>query len=208
MKLAVTLILLFLICMSPAQACAETASANQSALYRDMTLRVRPSGAFKVPMPGNGDLAFNYEFKFGAPKLSEPIVSDLYMGPETDRYIRNFWDKIFLEDGSYLLLDGQKVPLTCIFIRGQDNRFSQKDTPLIPDFVLRVYLVANDFTCTGPINPGWPENGGKKETWDTFFYFEIRDPTIMLPTEARVRYRWNEFPAILSNPGVPSQALQ
>ena len=202
MKLALSSLLLIQIGLSPALAGAEMSTPVQSEFYREMTLKVRPSGTFKVPMPSGGDLSFNYEFQFGAPKFTQPIVSDFYLNAETDKYVRDFWDKIFLQDGSYLLLDGQKVPLTCIFVRGQDNRFSQKDSPLIPDFVLKVYLVANDFTCTGPVNPGWPSSGGKKDTWDTFFYFEIRDPTIMLPTEARVRYRWNEFPAILSNQAI------
>ena len=62
---------------------------------------------------------------------------------------------------------------------------------------MRVYLVANDYSCTGPINPGWPDNGGKEETWDTYVYFEIRDPTIMLPVEAHLRYRWNEYKSVL-----------
>jgi hypothetical protein len=174
---------------------------DPATLYRQLTLAIRTSGNFQVPMPARGGLDFSYELQFAAPKFAQPLIGDFYLNAGTDKFVREFWDKVLLKDGSFLSVDGQQIPLTCVFIRGQDNRFSGKDTPLTPDFILKVYLVANDFTCTGPINPGWPANGGKKETWDTYFYFEIRDPTIMLPTEGKIRYRWSEFPAILVNPG-------
>lgn len=174
---------------------------DPAALYRSLTLRVRPQASFQVPMPNGADMPFSYELKFGAPILAQPLFSDFFTSPDAPQYVRDFWDKISLQDGSNLKLGNDSVPLTCIFIRGDDNRFAHKDTPLIPDFLLRVYLVANDFTCTGPINPGWPGNGGRKETWDTYLYFEVRDPTIMLPTEIKIRDRWNELPAIFLNQG-------
>ena len=169
--------------------------------YRNFTLKVRPSGNFKIPMPSNGDLRFSYEFKFANPLFEKPIVYDFSLDENKTTFYRHFWDKIFFQDGSYINVGGEQVPLTCVFLSGQDNRLSGKDTPLIPDFFMKVYLVANDYTCTGPLNPGWPNNGGKKETWDTYIYYEIRDPTIMLPTEIKVRYRWVEFPAILMDQG-------
>ena len=86
---------------------------------------------------------------------------------------------------------------------GHDNRFTGKTGPLIPDFVIEVYLVANDYTCTGPINPQWPVSSPKKETWDTYVYYEIRDPTIMLPTEIKVNYRWEEYKALPIDRGMP-----
>ena len=122
-------------------------------------------------------------------------MSDFFIDPLGSFWIRNFWDKVFVTDDSNLVLNGETIPITCIFINGQDNRFSGKDTPLIPDFFMQVYLVANDYTCTGPINPNWPLASGKKETWDTYVYYEIRDPTIMLPTEIKIRYRWEEYKA-------------
>lgn len=174
--------------------------SSDEELYRQMTFRVRQKGNFKVPMPSNGDLIFNYEFKPSTPLWELPETVDFSLDANKKKFYRHFWDKIFFEDGSHLVVGGEKVPLTCIFLSGQDNRFS-KDTPLIPDFILKVYLVANDFTCTGPINPGWPSNGGKKEMWDTYVYYEIRDPTIMLPTEVKIRYRWVEFPAVVVDEG-------
>lgn len=190
------------IILSTGAAHAETSSiADSAALYRAMDLKIRAKSSFRVPMPSGGDLSFTYELKLGNPKFLEPLVNDFFLTAGTDKFIRNFWDKIYLQDGSVLNVGGESVPLTCVFVRGQDNRFSQKDTPLLPDFVLRVYLVANDFTCLGPINPGWPNNGGKRETWDTYVYFEIRDPTIMLPTETKIRYRWTELPAYVVDQG-------
>ncbi len=180
---------------------AQAESPPEPTFYRQFTLKTRPQANFQVPMPSGGNLSFSYDLKFGVSKFVEPIVSDFSMEPTQESFFRNFWDKVYLVDGSYIQVGGEQVPLTCIFVSGQDNRFSKKDTPLIPDYVLKIYLVANDFTCTGPINPGWPANGGKKETWDTYVYYEVRDPTIMLPTEIHLRYRWSEFPAILVDQG-------
>jgi hypothetical protein len=185
----------------PALGLADTPPVDPATLYRSLTLKVRAQGSFKVPMPNGADMPFSYKLAFGAPLFSQALFSDFFMGPDTTQFVRDFWDKIALQDGSYLMLGNDPVPLTCIFIRGDDNRFAHKDTPLIPDFLLRVYLVANDFSCTGPINPGWPGNGGRKETWDTYLYFEVRDPTIMLPTETKVRVRWNELPAVFVDQG-------
>jgi len=175
-------------------------AAGGEQFYRDFTLKVRTKGTFKVPMPSNGDLFFNHEFKLSTPLWELPKMFDFSLDADKKKFYRHFWDKYFFQDGSYLQVGGEKVPLTCIFLSGQDNRFS-KESPLIPDFVMKIYLVANDFTCTGPINPGWPGNGGKKETWDTYVYYEIRDPTIMLPAEVKIRYRWVEFPAVVVDGG-------
>lgn len=169
--------------------------------YRNLTLRVRPKAQFRVPMPDGRDLAFSYEMKLAKPLFDQPITADFKLDPRGEQFYRHFWDKIFVADGSALNIGTESIPLSCVYISGQDNRFAKKSNPLIPDFVLRVYLVANEFSCTGPINPGWPMNGGRKETWDTYVYFEVKDPTIMLPVEAKIRYRWNEFPAYLADQG-------
>jgi hypothetical protein len=178
-----------------------TPSRKDLKLYRELALKVRTHGTFRTPMPSRGDLPFSYEFKGGKAMWDQPLINDVYLNPNEDRFVRDFWDKILLDDGSSIELNGDKVPLTCIFVQGHDNRYSQKNTPLLPDLFLKVYLVANDFTCTGPVNPGWPGNGLPKEAWDTYLYFEVRDPTIMLPTNTRVRYRWAEFPAYLVDAG-------
>jgi hypothetical protein len=199
-----SVLLVFLTLQITNVASAEPRPPNDDetlATYRALSLKVRAKGDFRIAMPSNGDMAFSYELKFGAPKFERPLFADFFLDAENTRLTRMFWDKVYLEDGSYLKLGGENIPLTCVFVKGQDNRFSRNESPLIPDFVLKIYLVANDFTCTGPINPGWPGNGGKKELWDTYFYFEVRDPTIMLPAEAKVRYRWSEFPAFLVDQG-------
>lgn len=182
------------------QANAE-ATPVEKKFYRDMILRIRTQAEFKIPMPANGDMPFNYKLEFDQPKWKEIIVSDLPItGAEfnrTGKFFRNFWDKIFLKEGSYLEVGGERIPLTCIHVAGQDNRFSGKTGPLLPDFILKIIFVANDWTCSGPLNPGWPENGGKKEAWESYVHYEVRDPTIMLPVEAGLRFRWNEFAAVL-----------
>jgi len=164
--------------------------------YRDLTLQIRSDATFKVPFIG-GDQDFDYKFEMGAPIYPKPIVVDTPSVTNSKKFYRTFWDRIFVKDGSRIVLNGQEIPLTCIFVSGQDNRFSGFSDPRFPEFIMKVYLVANDYTCTGPLNPGFPQNGGKEQAWDTYLYYEIRDPTIMLPTEIKIRYRWNEFNAVL-----------
>jgi hypothetical protein len=170
--------------------------------YRELTLKIRKSGDYKVAMPDKGDLHFNYQLDFAEPVYQEPIIADAHLNDVDKKlFFRDYWDRVMLKDGSYLELAGEKLPLTCVFIRGQDNRYSGKSGPLLPDFIIRVYLVANDFTCQGPIHPGWPQTGGRKDAWDTYLYFEVRDPTIMLPMEPLLRYRWNEYSVVLLDHG-------
>lgn len=164
--------------------------------YRQLTLALRPQAEFKVPQI-NQDQLYDYAVEFGEPIYAEPIVSDLPLMDGSGKFFRNFWDRIFLKDGSRVVINGEEIPLTCVFVSGQDNRYVGNDRdPRFPEFIMKVYLVANDYSCVGPLNPGWPGNGGKKEMWDTYVYYEVRDPTIMLPTEAKIRYRWNEFHSI------------
>lgn len=193
--------LLVLFMLGPLAAASALSQDDIAAYYRDLTLKIRPVGKFYVPIPNKDESTFSYQIKFGKPHFKEPIYSVFHLNEKEHPFFRFFGDKIFLEDGSTLFLGDKKVPLTCVFVDGQDNRFSKKELPLIPDIILKVYLVANDFTCTGPLNPGWPMNGSKKETWDTYLYYEVRDPTIMLPTEIKIRYRGNEFLGVLVDEG-------
>lgn len=171
--------------------------------YRDLTLKIRNQAAFMVPFPGMQS-AINYSFQFGQPVYREPLMNDMKMGSENSYFFRSFWDRILFNDDSYLLINGEKLPLTCVFVIGQDNRFLDKNSsPLLPEIILKIYLVANDYSCQGPIKPGWPETGGQKENWDTYLHYEIRDPTIMLPVEAKLRYRWNEYNVVLVDRGNP-----
>lgn len=175
----------------------------KAAFYRELTLKVRDRAEFLIPFPGNQS-NINYFLEIGSPLYKVPIVSNVQIYNRGPYFYRTFWDRVLLKDGSYLEVNGEKLPLTCIFIDGQDNRFSDPkalDSPLFPDLLLKVYLVVNDFSCQGPLRPGWPENGGREENWDTYLYYEIKDPTIMLPTEAKLRYRWNEYHIVLTDRG-------
>ncbi|MBY0415052.1 MAG: hypothetical protein K2Q18_12855 [Bdellovibrionales bacterium] len=173
---------------------------NDLKMYRDLTLSVRKNATFRVALPDGRDMNFNYELDFADPIYSEPITGDLKLGADnSNTFYRMFYDRIFLKTGSQVLVGNDFIPLTCIFIKGQDNRYSGNTSPLFPKVILKIYLVANDYSCTGPINPGFPANGGKEEMWDTYIYYEIKDPTIMLPTDSLFRYRWNEFKSILVN---------
>lgn len=177
-------------------------SAPDAQFYRDLTLKVRKSAEFSIPFPGVQS-SIKYSFDFGLPVYDIPMVGDTELITNKNYFYRFFYDRILFKDNSYLNINGEKLPLTCIYISGQDNRFSGTATnsPLFPEFVIKVYLVANDFSCQGPVTPGWPDTGGKKEHWETYLYYEIKDPTIMLPVDAVLRYRWNEYNAVLVDRG-------
>lgn len=170
--------------------------------YRDFTQKVRQTGEFQIPLPG-ASTDLNYSFELAQPVYPMPLITDLHMASGNKYFFRSFWDRILLKDDSFLNINGEKLPLTCIFIIGQDNRFTdpKMNSPLLPEFILKVYLVANDFSCQGPIKPGWPATGGRKENWGNYIYFEVRDPTIMLPVEAQLRYRWNDYNVVLVDRG-------
>jgi len=201
MRVILSSVLFFCVVAHSSAAWSGEIPTSETKIYRDFTGSIRGTGTFQVATPGNDNAKFSYSLKMGAPIFTNPIAYDFFMSPELTTKIRHFWDKISLQDGSALTVGNQSIPLTCIYISGEDNRFSGKNSPLLPDFILKVYLVANDFTCTGPINPGWPGNGQKEESWDTYVYFEVRDPTIMLPTESKLRYRWNEYQAFVIDQG-------
>lgn len=171
---------------------------NDLELYRSLTLSVRKLAQFKISLPSGDDDLINYQLDFGEPVYSSPLWGNLYIDSSNQqKFYRTFYDRIFLKDGSKIQIGDDFVPLTCIFIKGQDNRYSGNTSPLFPKFVLKVYLVANDYSCIGPINPGYPDNGGREETWDTYLSFTIKDPTIMLPTDSIFRFKWNEYNTVL-----------
>ena len=180
---------------------ARAASASDPAFYRALTSSIRPDGQFRIYMPDGRNQDVSYHFKFGNVIYKEPMLNDWHWDPPHKEFLRTFWDRIAFTDESYLEVGGERIPLTCVFVHGQDNRFSGSYNPLEPEVIIQVYLVANDYSCQGPIRPGWPTSGGKKESWDTYLYYEVRDPTIMLPQDTKLRFRWNEFNAILIDKG-------
>jgi hypothetical protein len=202
MKLFISLIMLFSVSAFAEINFGPKIKAPDAQFYRDLTLKIRNSGEFTIPFPGVQS-SINYSFDFGQPVYDIPMIGDTQLNSKDPYFYRIFFDRILFKDGAYLEVNGEKLPLTCIFISGQDNRFADKKlySPLLPEFVLKVYLVANDFSCQGPITPGWPETGGKEQHWDTYLYYEIKDPTIMLPMDAKLRYRWNEYNVVLVDRG-------
>ncbi len=171
-------------------------SAQTTYDYRTLISDVRKSSTFYADIPIAGGITVKYELSLGEALFDLPHLADFYFSPNPPNdqfFFRTFTDKIMLDENSFIKVGEVTMPATCIFVHGQDNRFSGKNTPLIPDFIIRYYIVANDFSCTGPINPSWPASAARKESWDTFVYFEVRDPSIMLPSEIKLRYRWNEY---------------
>ncbi len=169
--------------------------------YRDLiTKRIRPESKYKVYLPGLQSLEFTHKLSVGDPLWTVPMMHDLPLASDgTTKIYRSVWDRMWLGADSQLIIGEEHLPLTCVFVSMQDNRGAGTNSPLFPEYVAKIYLVANDISCVGPINPGYPSNGGKKETWDTYLYYEIRDPTIMMPTNVKLRYRWNEFESVFIN---------
>ncbi len=202
MKILISLILLLSISTFADNKFGSTIKIPNAEFYRDLTLKIRTNGEFTIPFPGLQS-SINYSFEFAQPVYDIPMIGDTQLNSKDPSFYRIFFDRILFKDSSYLQVNGEKLPLTCIFVKGQDNRFADKKlySPLLPEFVIKVYLVANDFSCQGPITPGWPQVGGKEEHWDTYLYYEIKDPTIMLPTDAKLRYRWNEYNVVLVDRG-------
>ncbi len=170
--------------------------------YRNLVLKIKKSASFKLVVPPvfPGEQALiKYDFEFGDPVYENTSIFDSTLGLSQGKFFRDFTDKILFAPGSTLKVGNEELPLTCVHVEGLDNRFSGKPSPLFPQFLLKVYLVANDFTCTGPINPGYPGNGGRREHWDTYLYYEIWDPSTMFPKEGKLRYKFEEFEATLHN---------
>src|SRR4051812_7325387 len=194
-------ILIYLACaVLPVVASAHGPSQGDLELYRSLVSRVLAHGRFQIPLPGGNPSELSYSWVPADPLYPQPVTAEFPLSATSSGFFRLFWEKVLATDDSFIDAGGEHIPLTCVYVAGQDNRYSGNVSPLIPELVMKVYLVANDFSCTGPINPNWPVSSPRMETWDTYVYFEIRDPTIMLPTEARVRFRWNEFSLVWVNP--------
>jgi hypothetical protein len=164
--------------------------AESAQFYRDLILRVRTEGEFRIPMADRGDQFFRYKMEIDTPKWTLPVVSE-----DTLVGVIDFWDKIMLKDGSFIVLNGEEIPLTCIHVKGRD--LGKSGIPTVPRFIITFFFVANDWTCTGPMNPDYPKFSPRKDAWDTYLHYDVRDETIMLPSEVGLRYHWNEFDAQL-----------
>lgn len=187
--------LIIFLLTTPVLAFAQDQNVNSkpptAETYRSLILNLRKEGRFKIPVLKEN---ISYKMTWGEPILEMPKVADI-PGPRQGEFVRLFWDKIFLKD-SELVVHGENLPLTCIFVEGQDNRFGgAKPTPITPDFILKVHFVANDFQCGPRLNP--PGTSANPERWNSFLYYVVKDPTIMLPTDIKLRYYWDEFTAML-----------
>lgn len=186
--------LLFALCAIVSVAAADD-SPTRATEYRELVSRARSGGTFQVTLPEGGGYQFSYRFEAGRPMAGAPLVADFPLSAVGPRAISVFWDRILASGDSYLRVGGEDIPLTCVYVEGQDNRRAETGTPTLPELVLRVYFVANDFSCTGPVNPLWPIFSSRRETWETYLTYEVRDPTIMLPVMPTLVLRDNRYRA-------------
>ncbi len=161
-------------------------------------MKIRTRAQFQIALPFAEAKSLRTQLVWGESAQAAPRVYEIKLDGKN---YREFSDRIFLNDGSVMEVGNEKIPLTCVFVEGRDMRSLKQSNPQIPDFLLKVTLVARDYTCTGPFNPGFPQSGGKPELWDTFLSYEVRDPTLMLPLDAKLRYSWNEFRALFVDGG-------
>ncbi len=176
-------------------------AAESPQAYRNYVLALPAAMNFSAITP-LGTAEVSYSLKWEAPLIALPAMSAYpSLGGDPNKNFIEFFDRIALTPDSVIKIGELTLPLTCIWVHGQDNREVDDQNPLIPKQVYRYILVANDFSCTGPINPGWPENGLKKEMWDTYIEILIKDLTIYRPAEATLRYRWNETKMITKEIG-------
>jgi len=49
-------------------------------------------------------------------------VTDAPIGNDVAKFQIFFWDRIFVSDGSFLEVGGDRIPLACVFVSGVDNR--------------------------------------------------------------------------------------
>ncbi len=170
-------------------------------VYRNNVLALPATMNFSA-ISALGQADVSYSLNWGAPLISLPAISTYpALGGDPNKNFIEFFDRISLTPDSFIKIGELTLPLTCIWVHGQDNREVDEHNPLIPKQVYRYFLVANDFSCTGPINPGWPENGLKKQTWDTYIELLVKDLTIYRPAEAILRYRWNESKMVTKDVG-------
>jgi hypothetical protein len=159
--------------------------------YRNMTNQIRKDAEFTVAIPGS-TLDINYHIELAKPIYQMPIVQDAMLGQDHSKFFRTFFDRIFLNN-SYVTVGTETIALTCIFVHGLDNRYAGPSDDRMPNFYLKIYFVANDPLCIGPLAPDYPSDGGIPETWDTYFYYEIKNVAEMLPKAARIRLHWNDY---------------
>jgi hypothetical protein len=178
--------------LSSAQASAVASFASENpdlvAEYRRDVLAIPAQMKFEVRSP-LGSAEVSYQLTWDEPAALLPETSRFPSLSSPDAYFIEYYDRIFLAPGSQMNVGSRVLPLTCIWVHGQDNRPWITFDPLIPLKVMRILLVANDFACEGPFNPGWPGNGKPKETWDTYIEIQLKDLALYRPSHSSLRFR-------------------
>jgi hypothetical protein len=155
---------IFLLAMMPA-----TAPASE---YRDLLLNL-PKNVQWVHHSIFGDQVVDLHYEVEAPVAVSPDVLRIPLGD--NGVAVEFYDRFQLKPSSVLEVAGKKFPVYCLWVQGQDNRFSRNvmgTTSNIPDLLLtRIIWVLEPGSCAqGPVDSvGEPR-------WESFVQLRALDP--------------------------------
>ncbi|MBS1984086.1 MAG: hypothetical protein JST16_07925 [Bdellovibrionales bacterium] len=152
---------------------APRARATQAnpALYRKIALSI-PANYSLVHRSLTGDLPVSWSVTQMQPAQAEPTVFDT---SSDDSDSVEFYDRILFGAGSKLTANGRVLPLTCLWVHGSHHSHAPQNQRIL---LRRLYLVASDTTCTGPVKPGLPPEGNPELNWDSYIYFEQATPAL------------------------------
>ncbi|MGZ3809781.1 MAG: hypothetical protein ACXVCE_16985, partial [Bacteriovorax sp.] len=89
--------------------------------------------------------------------------------------VTEFYNRISVTSDSSIEIEKAhlKLPLTCIWIHGVDNRKFQSIPESLRKIIFtEIYFVSGDAKCKGPVNVNYPYEGDSKKNWDNFIKIE------------------------------------
>jgi len=184
--------------LRPEELAMNPATPPTAEFYRRLLLNMRREGNFQLHLPGQKVASVSYRLQWNVSRLTHSAPK-FYGSP--DAQVRNWSDHVWTAEGSTLTVENAErpLPIDCVFVQGQDNLGAYRRPAVIPRFVLKLFFVANDPECRGPINNDPTLYSVTPFLWDTFLQYEVRDTTVFLPLEPKLRYFRNEAALIWDN---------
>ncbi|MGE3757300.1 MAG: hypothetical protein AB7H97_06065 [Pseudobdellovibrionaceae bacterium] len=181
--------------------CAVVRAESLEETYRRVVLKLPKSAEYTVPLTEPSLAKVTYDIEFGEPIYKKPVIvkTQIYSSDKKNKktHLIEFFDRIRLKSGSTLNVGPEKFPLTCIYVKGLDNRFAGEKRSEIPNAILRIWLVSTtDPECRGPIDPNWPHASVKRDAWSTFLLLNIKDSD-MRPIDVILRFKRTLFDLVI-----------
>lgn len=172
--------------------------------YRRLFLNIPREGNFSLELPGFGkSTEIQYKFDWNSPLLDLTKL-DL---KGSEKSMHRIWeDRVMtVRNASWLTIEGLsqgKLPITCVYVFGQDTLNPKGKPNDFPRFILKVQLVINDNDCKGPVETKPDVYVTNTDLWETALTFQLRGDgatNLMYPIEPKLRYLRNEFFLIWEN---------